>query len=522
MYRFRKYGAVATTVAIMAATSSVVLADDSPGVEDLREQISQFQKQLKVLKDSQAKTAETVAQIAPEPGAAKIPKTGGQMGSPVGGFYIPGTKTAMKIGFMTKLDMAYDMNAGMGKAGFDNYSIRPAELDSGQGGFALPGTPAARRKGILSFTSGFARINMDTRTPIKYGELKVALEIDFAGSTGGNAYGGNAHTPRLRQAYLTLGGWTLGQTWTTFFDGPSGPSSIHNNGPVGKEGGLRIPQVRYTFNFDSAQKHQMNVAIENPFNDFYKGDIPAHAGGPQDTKFSSTNIPEFVARYAYNDSWGRFFLAGIARKISINTSGLDFNVVNHKGPASDRVFGGGLNTGFKIYLTDKKNDAIMLRFVGGKGIGRYMNVSGINSNPSAVLDEKGKLKLVDTNAYLFSYQRFWTDDHVWQSNIILGKQNTKFKNGLIGSGVGIPKTWEEIEFNLFWAPNSYISMGPAFVHATGKVISPYTNMKNGKASGKKDSDGKDILTGMIPGATRDTSSRKVKNNRIQFSITAGF
>lgn len=86
------------------------------------------------------------------------------------------------------------------------------------------------------------------------GLLKFNIEGDFFGGGGG--------TLRLRHAYAQLGGWTAGQTWSTFSALTETPDVADFNGTAGPAN-FRVPMVRYTHTF--AETTKAEIAIEQDY-----------------------------------------------------------------------------------------------------------------------------------------------------------------------------------------------------------------------------------------------------------------
>lgn len=522
MRSLHKYGTMAAAVALLAASGTVANAADVD-LQSLQQQINQLQQQLK---DMQAKQAAAPAP-AVDPDAAKIPANGGpgflQYGSSAGGFVIPGTKTALKIGGNMKLDVDYDLDAGHGSAGGDTYGIR-AGTGSGNG-FALPGTFGARQQGRLSANAGYSRINFETRTPSEYGEIKFYTEIDFSGAaTGGDQYNSDSHTPRLRHIYGTVGNFLAGQTWTLWTDRATLANSVLSNGPAGVESGVRQPVVQYRWDLDAKQQNQIYLSLENPFSDFTGVDKESFFGTAYNnpTNYNS-KYPDVLARYAYNDSWGRAFLTGMVRDISANTEGQTLGAssstgLKFTGQANDSTIGWGIASGAKVYtgLGNAKN-AVFVRGEVGQGISRYMNVNSSTQLPSAIFDTNGKLQSILEGGYQVAYQHFFDDKNNWQANVIWSDQKSWQKNSLmVACGVagsvcglnGLPTRYQNIEINFQWSPNSYVSTGPAYIRSNAEVVKGLNNYTTSGA--------------LAAGTTRGVSGTTAVDNRFQWTTQIGF
>jgi len=520
MRNFNKFGTAVAVAALFAATGTAARADDA-AIQSLQQQINALQQQLK---DVQAKQA-TVPAAGPLAGAATVPtepsaigpfvpastQTGGflQTGSDIGSFQVPGTKTAVKVGGFMKLDLAWDADAGMGIAGMDQYGIRQAADNTGNQGFALPGTPGARQQGRFSSTAAYSRLYIDSRTPTEWGDVKMYLEGDFSGpASGGNSNNSNSHDFRIRHAYGTLGNWTFGQTWTNFTDPASWAVSLDNNGPIGRESGVRQALVQYRWDIDPEQKNQLAVSIENPDSDFLGSDdkgenFIAGAGNYAYTNFNS-KLPDFVAKYTHNETWGHMYEATLVRNLEANTVGVNLGsaTTGYTGAVHDNTWAWGEQVGAKIFtgLGHPKN-AIGFHGVIGQGISRYMQVQ----QNSAEVDSQGHLKTLLNGAYHVYYQHFWDPKGQFQSNVIWGDNKIWYKNSLLVATApqGLETDVQEVELNFLWTPNQFVQMGPAYIRANVRAEQGYN------------------LSG-VAGATRSWSGSTAVDNRFQYSVIIGF
>lgn len=517
MRSFNKYGTMVAVAALFAASGTVAQAADAD-LQSLQQQINQLQQQLQAV---QAKQAATPA-VGPLEGAASVPTALGaagpwvpagqggwlQYGSDIGGFVIPGTKTALKIGGNVKLDTAWDVDAGLGIAGLDAYAIRPAAMGTGQQGFALPGTAGARQQGRFSATAAYSRIYLDTRTPTEFGVVKMYFEGDFSGPSNGNANNSNSHDFRVRHAYGTIGNFTAGQTWTNFTDPASWANSVDDNGPIGRESGVRQALVQYRWDIDPEQKNQLTFSAEEANSDISGVDNETFVGGAGQYVSSNTNtkMPDFVVKYTHNETWAHLYEATLVRNLEVNTAGLPYSASpGYTAPAHDSTWGWGEQVGGKIFtgLGNEKN-AITFHGVIGQGITRYMQ---IQTPYSAQIDANGHLQALLTGGYHVGYQHFWDQKGIFQSNLIWGDQKNWVKNSLLANSTtaeqGVQVDTQEVELNFFWTPNQYVQMGPAYIRANTRVEQGWN------------------LTG-VAGATRTTSGTTAVDNRFQYSVNIGF
>ncbi len=322
------------------------------------QQLNALSQQLNALRAQPAAVAAAPATPA-APVASAVPATVGSVGSFPGSFVIPGTNTSFKVGGFADLSVAYDANSTASGAGFlilngfQPKGVTPTSITSlGSSKLALPGTPGAKQTGRLQASPRWSRVSLETRTPSDYGEIKFFVESDFEG----DGLTANKNTtwslsPRLRQAYGSIGNLTIGQTVMLVNDQITAPETLDNNAYVGYEAFNRIPAVQYRWNLDAAQKNQISVALESAYNDYLGADngnfqSGGNEGQPTD---NLSHIPDFSAKIARNGSWGRIFAAGEIRDIGVNNLGVPkVYGSNAAQTASDSVIGSALTAGGRL------------------------------------------------------------------------------------------------------------------------------------------------------------------------------
>jgi hypothetical protein len=179
-------------------------------------------------------------------------------------FVVPGTNTSLHVGGFAQMDLRYSMGAYSNSASPGAYfNENPtAVLVAGPGeATALPPSLPTSAHGVLYFTGQGTRLQVETRTPSDYGEIKTFVEMDFSGSvsTSSNATGATGTTqepsnfldvPRLKQAYGVMGPWLFGQAASNYADLAAWPQGITAAGGVGIPDGpgtVFVPQIRYTY-----------------------------------------------------------------------------------------------------------------------------------------------------------------------------------------------------------------------------------------------------------------------------------
>ncbi len=137
--------------------------------------------------------------------------------------------TTVEVGGYIKTDFIYDFDEALG----DAFNVD---------GITITGVgDNARFRAHARQTRLFFKASTETER----GPLKTHVEFDFFGG-GGNEVFSNSYSPRLRHAYGTWNGWTVGQTWSNFMPIESYPSTVDFNGPAGIAF-IRQAQIRYSF-----------------------------------------------------------------------------------------------------------------------------------------------------------------------------------------------------------------------------------------------------------------------------------
>jgi len=224
-------------------------------------------------------------------------------------------------------------------------------------------------------TAQESRLNVATLTKTdSLGDVKTFIEGDFYN------YSGSGTLLRLRHAYLTAGPFLAGQTWSTFMDlDTGGAETLDFTGPAGYSF-TRQAQLRYT---KALPVGELAVAVENP-----------HSGGDIiNSNNQMEKLPDFVARYTADPSWGHVALAGLGHYM-VDDSGAP-------GPHPSKMTYGIL-AGIGVKTVGK--DMAVFQTVDGNGVGRYMN-QGLGN--SAVLYE-GVIRPINIWGGTVGYSHFST------------------------------------------------------------------------------------------------------------------
>ena len=119
-----------------------------------------------------------------------------------GFYYIPGTDTCIRIGGHIRAEVSF-----YGRGGGD------------PSWFVGDGTTTKTRDQDIFFTRSRVYTNVDTRTQTSFGTLRTfsVVRAELAGPTGLAA---NPAAINIDTGFIQWGGFTIGRTSTSFFDGP--------------------------------------------------------------------------------------------------------------------------------------------------------------------------------------------------------------------------------------------------------------------------------------------------------------
>lgn len=237
------------------------------------------------------------------------------------------------------------------------------------------GTPLAESTSQFKIFAKESRFNMR----FDHGDVSGFVETDFYGSDG-NEVISNSYSPRLRHAFITYQGLTVGQTWTTFMNTSAIPESADFGGAMVGLAFVRQGQIRYDIG-------NFQFSLENP----------ESFGGNS----SKDKLPDVVARYNFKGDWGNVSVSALGRQLNTQLG------------QSETAIGGSLSGKIK---TIGKDD---FRFQFHKGeLGRYVGVAAAKD----LIDEQ----IEDTTAYIVSYRHYWND--TLRSTFLYGNIETNLDN----------------------------------------------------------------------------------------------
>jgi hypothetical protein len=469
-------------------------------ISALQKQIEVLQKQLEAISKQVNEQSKQVKEIKSETKQAKVQQPAAVVvvkedpkpeDAPVfekGYIPVPGTKAAVKLEGMVKIDAIYD--GGNNTGDFTLMSNLPYNLQSR----APQATSQTNRYSWKKhFNMHAKQTKLGIRSLIKNNsgkDIKGHIEFDLYGniSLGDSAptYGGNTasmtYTPRLRHATVAYGGLMVGHTWTNFFDftetvTPTVDFGTHN-GPI------RQAQVRYTHKIDL---FEIAASIEQPRADY----VTYNDGAVNATNYTyiSRNAGANIAKPQRPDmTLSLKYKADNGNVLGIGMVTRDLTIKNNNASAiSDgrtyRATGYGFNIAAKIMTMGKSFATGGVTF--GKGIGWYI---GDLTGRSALFDISNSAngsrtyKTIPMRMAWLGYTHVWNTQ--WQttmggSQADLSTGSSTFNRKPINwFDPGLDRQMRRIHFNTIYKPEENLEFGLEFMYLKRKSVLKYTGQGN--------------------------------------------
>ena len=463
-----KRTSLTASIALMFAAVAVPShAQTAKDFEEMRMEMKRLREELDTLKkERQAQPAPAAAPASsPAPAAAsdladrveqielrsKDAVVAGDIGK---SFRLPNSETSMRLYGFAELNAVYE---GKGDNSNNDYSTFLPYAP-------INGTAEANRKGRTFLHARTSRIGIEASTPTSYGPLSVKVEGDFNNDprTGNAAVSGsianiftqqatNSYNFRLRHAYGAVGGWLIGQTWSTFMDVDNSPETVDFNGPIGSTF-IRQPQIRYTYG--TADMGSFSVALENA--DSYV--LEASTGLPSVAGFS--RVPDLIGRWDKSFGWGSMSVRGVSHDHRLK-DGAAVSVSRH-----------GYGFGVSTLVKTVGDDFLTAAVTGGNGIGRYFNyIEGAFYD-----DVNNKILMEKALGVVLGYQHRASD--TLRFNGVVGWQHnydneyTEFaRASALDSGqYGINRSVWQAHLGLIWNPVKEVDIGAEYIFGRRKTL----------------------------------------------------
>lgn len=334
--------------------------------------------------------------------------------------------TTVEIGGYIKTDFIYDFDEALGDA-FNVDGITTTNV----GDNARFGAHARQ-----------SRLFFKTTTETNRGPLKTHIEFDFFGG-GGNQVFSNSYSPRLRHAYGSWNGWTVGQTWSNFMPIESYPSTVDFNGPAGIPF-VRQAQIRYTF--PVSDRVNISASLEN--SEFSGRDAfgTISESTTAGIRAGIDQYPDFTLAASWKGEKAFVKLATVLRKFNSpasNDSATGWGV-NLSGNAS--LWEGGMLYGSLTY---------------GDGIGRYL-INGFAQD--AFIDAAGQLQTIEAYGATFGISQ---------------ELNPKLTAGLALGYYEVNDTFAPTDtdnvstahLSLFYKPTERMTVGAELIYGRREIVS---------------------------------------------------
>lgn len=319
--------------------------------------------------------------------------------------------------------------------------------------FLIPSLiPTGDDNSSVNYNNGVrqSRIFFKTITDTVIGDVGSYIEIDFQGS-GGDERVSSSFGVRLRHAFITFRDFTIGQTWSTFFNVGTLPDNLDFVGPVGTIF-ERQPQIRYS-------PGNWDFALENPESTVYNSTDfqQANPNEPITNSFDSNRMPDIVARYNVPMDAGSLSISAMGREIAFKDADQ-----NPDGSERESAYGYGLSLAARIPVGDDGSD-IRAQLNGGNAMGRYITLNGFRA---AQIENDGDVELIDQIGGFVSYRHMWSSS--WRSNLTLSHSEVDNPDSVSGD---TPKSFSSTHANLIYSPIANLDLGGEIIWADKELES---------------------------------------------------
>lgn len=343
---------------------------------------------------------------------------------------------AFGVGGYVRLRTAYDFDGSPSNSyGFVTNSI------------PVPADPAAR-----------SNLNMDaSKSTIFFKLLGNNKKIGRFEAYVSGSFTGNDFAFELNDAYVTLRGFLVGRTWSTFNDMAAMPPTIDFQGPSGGAF-MRTTQIRYTRPFGKKKNWQAALAIELP---------QSSATYDVSTAKVNQNLPDIPFYLQY--SWGKdgashVRLAGVVR----NQRYRDLEKEENR---TLTTFGGQFSTSVAV----SKWITLYGQANYGRGISQYLNDlagNGLSLMPDP--ENPGKMYSPETLGWLLDAQ-FNVTESVFLS---AGYSQARFYPD---NGYDAPDQYrlgQYVVANAFWNISSTFQLGAEYLWGSRENLDEASNHAN--------------------------------------------
>lgn len=342
----------------------------------------------------------------------------GQVGMPSFIITDKNNRASFAMGGFVKFRTAYDFNGEVQNLDFVTYDI------------PMQRTPQNRQRLLMDASTSRLYFKTVINTTA-VGAIEAYVETDFRGA-GNNL--------RLREAYVSVGGFLAGKTVTTFCDLAAAPNTIDFEGPNA-----------YTYN------RNLMVRYSKTFNPHWSMAIAAEFPGLQattgpDAEVIPQRVPDIPAyvQYAWNQGQSHVRVSGIVRNL------------NYYNKISDKITS---SVGYGVSLSGVVRACSFISFTGqalyGQGITPY--IADLNTAPLDLIpdpEHPGKLITPPVMSWLIGAQMNFTKKltmnlgysqvHVWNRDGFFQANEYKLSQYIVS--------------NMFYKINPAIQVGLEYLY----------------------------------------------------------
>ncbi|MGA2080632.1 MAG: DcaP family trimeric outer membrane transporter [Holophaga sp.] len=255
----------------------------------------------------------------------------------------------------------------------------------------------------FTMTARTSFIGFSTAIPTApLGDLYTNLELGFNGGKPSPI-----GKPKVRQAWIGFGRWTIGYTWSNWINWDAQPETVDASGPIGStcfDTGF-YTQVCYTVPLD--RRNRLILSLEQNQRAFLKwGGADNPNLGDAATIKPDARYPTGVAAWEHkNEAWGQ---------VSLRLLGQQYGAYQPANPPAGAVRPGGwacaaqVSGNFKVARRDKLAYSVYT----GEGVGVY----GFNPQAARFIMSENKVLFYRSTGWQAGYTHNWNER--WRSNLI--------------------------------------------------------------------------------------------------------
>ena len=342
-----------------------------------------------------------------------------------GTFRLPGNKTSFGVGGFVETDLSFSDHRFT-----DNQSIAYT-LFFPQIPVTTDRNPEGKRIRVYGNDS---RIWFKAYRPSELGELNLYLEYDFNDRAG-------SYKPHLRHAYVSVGPFLIGKTYTTFTNSSALAGTDSGLPPAGVAN--RHTQLRWTLPL-ADQTMDLMLAVEQA--ESLVNEIPQQ----NIRHYERDHNPNVALRLNRYGPLGQVSLSAMSRSIHWRDTGKKF-----------RKRANALGFSGRVRTTGQNNLRFMIN--AGYGLGNFLTPG---SYADATYD--GDTPSLNTNKVIaaeVSYQHYWSE--TWRSNLVFSQSRVripKVVNPLL------TKRASAAQFNVLFSPQPRLTLGVEYLHGSRRVF----------------------------------------------------